>query len=116
MKHSFIDPLRSQRARQQFFVRVWNASECWNWTGRTDKWGQGLIKVGGETLRADLVSFIMHGGDPDTPFIYHLCNNPRCVNPAHLRGGTHADAVAHRGAQKRSAVGGGQRAIRTQDR
>jgi hypothetical protein len=39
------------------------------------------------------------------PVVRHTCDNPPCVNPRHLLGGTHADNVEDRVARGRSAVG-----------
>ena len=40
-----------------------------------------------------------------TLVVRHTCDNPRCVNPAHLLLGTHADNSKDRGERKRTAVG-----------
>ncbi|MGE5609083.1 MAG: HNH endonuclease [Bacillota bacterium] len=89
-------------------MNVGSLDACWNWTAATAKDGHGLIKVGGKKgrcIQAHRVSFIMHGGDPNTEVIRHSCDNPRCQNPAHLLPGTHADNVADRVSRGRSAVG-----------
>ncbi len=37
--------------------------------------------------------------------IRHTCDNPSCINPLHLKIGTHADNVADRVKRSRSAIG-----------
>ena len=80
------------------FVRRGKQHECWLWTGNCHKHGYGVITASGRTYpRAYLahrVSYaIANGGflpDPDQN-ILHLCDTPPCVNPRHLRLGTHLD-------------------------
>ena len=41
----------------------------------------------------------------DGKIIRHTCDNPGCINPFHLKSGTHADNVQDRVGRKRSAIG-----------
>ena len=41
----------------------------------------------------------------DGRVIRHTCDNPACINPFHLKSGTHADNVQDRVDRKRSAIG-----------
>lgn len=64
-------------------------SGCWLWTGAVLPRGYGTIGVGGAAgghEYAHRVSFALRGGDLRQGLhIHHLCNNPSCVNPDHLR-------------------------------
>jgi hypothetical protein len=52
-----------------------------------------MFRVVGRTLLAHRLSYLLAGGDFGHAVVMHLCDNPRCVNPAHLRGGTMRDNV-----------------------
>src|ERR1043166_5100207 len=65
---------------------------CWLWTGGTIKGGYGRVRIGERLYLAHRVS---HGISkfkiPDDKLGCHECDNPRCVNDAHIFVGTHAD-------------------------
>ena len=59
-------------------------SGCWLWTGM-EKFGYGMLKVGGKLRRAHRISYELHVGRiPDGIDVLHACDVPGCVNPAHL--------------------------------
>lgn len=106
---------------------------CWEWYGPYDKDGYGVIKRLGKTYRAHRVSYeIRKGKIPVGLMILHSCDNPQCVNPAHLFPGTAKDnsddmirkgrkavvrgAKAQRGSRNTQAKLGGLAVLRIRSR
>lgn len=80
---------------------------CWTWTGAVDRAGYGQIGVDGGVRRAHRVAYeLAHEQIPDGIEIDHICHNPPCVNPEHLRMATRKQNGEHRhGAQTNSTTG-----------
>lgn len=67
-------------------------SGCWLWYKATSMSGYGSMRVGKLMVRAHRLSYqIHHGTILKDLMILHKCNTKLCVNPDHLKAGTHLD-------------------------
>lgn len=84
---------------ERFWSKVFKDphSECWKWQANKNNKGYGMFRPGGvapKRLAHRLSYEDCFGAIPRGTLILHSCDNPSCVNPEHLRLGSHKDNVA----------------------
>jgi len=84
-----------------FYDRTGRGDGCWEWPTGTDGW---YAQAGGERVHRTSWEYA-HGPIPGGMCVCHTCDNPPCVNPAHLFLGTHGDNADDKVAKGRQMRG-----------
>lgn len=99
---------------ERFWSRVLvpeDKSRCWVWFGANSNGYGNFNRMNKQNILAHRFSWELHKGPiPDGLFVMHMCDNPSCVNPNHLKLGTNKenshDSVAKGRITNRPAVTG----------
>lgn len=91
------------------FVTPLGSNECWEWQGWRSPQGYGRFTLDGKQIPASRAAAILAGMDVrDGLDVCHTCDNPPCVNPAHLYVGTrrrNLQDMADRGRHPKRGLG-----------
>lgn len=81
--------------------------ECWPFMGaRVPAGGYGRARINKSLVAAHRVAYMLAKGNiPEGFDVMHLCDNPPCCNPAHLKAATTAENMADAKAKDRHARG-----------
>lgn len=67
---------------------------CIEFKGGKDSYGYGHMSLNGKLMTASRVSYrLFHGNIPTNMVVMHTCDNPGCINPAHLKLGKQVDNI-----------------------
>lgn len=88
---------------------VTTESGCMEWQRSRNSYGYGTITYKGIAHRTHrLMASLVYGFPSDGMLAMHSCDNPPCINPDHLRWGTHKENMAEKKAKNRSTKSRGE--------
>lgn len=99
-----LEKLKSKGARFLVTHLEPNTDDCINYPYAKDTHGYGLVGGFGKGVSKAAHRLMYECVYMESvPVVLHSCDNPSCVNPLHLRGGTKADNNKDRAIKGRSA-------------
>lgn len=99
-----------RKMSERFFKYVKKTKGCWIWTGTKNRLGYGQMTTYNKGVRRGIASHRFswehHNSQiPKGSLVLHKCDNPPCVNPAHLFLGSHQDNVDDKRNKGRMPIG-----------
>ena len=91
----------------RFVHWVEKTEDCWHWRGGRNGTGYGTFRFSSaRAIPAHRASYLLFKGDiPAGMQVLHTCDDRLCVNPEHLKLGTHAENMAEAAVRGRIVSG-----------
>jgi hypothetical protein len=89
---------------------------CWTWSGTKATSGYGTFKARNRFMQAHRVAYRLGHGQEPGGCVMHMCDNQLCVNPEHLKVGTHAENMKDMTEKGRRWREGSRKRMSKQDR
>ena len=71
---------------QRFWSKVDKSGSCWEWAGTKLASGYGVMNIYPKMYKAHRLAYLWTKGPiPEGMQVDHVCHNPGCVRPEHLR-------------------------------
>lgn len=88
-------------------LKIIHEDLCWEWTGWKNEKGYGRLRYKGKHWFAHRASYAIAYNKVFEPLeiVMHICNNPKCCNPAHLKLGTVLENNQQKIAENRHNIG-----------
>lgn len=76
----------ARTTEERFWEKVEKTETCWEWTASVSRGGYGQFNIGRTVVRAPRFAYEnLVGPIPERMTVDHICHNPPCVKPDHLR-------------------------------
>lgn len=91
---------------ERFWGKVDRTGDCWEWTAGRNPEGYGVFTLESKSILAHRYSYELHVGTiPKGLHIDHICREPCCVNPNHLRVATNKQNMENLGVNRNNTSG-----------
>ena len=101
-----VPKLPTNKPKKTFWEQVEKTKDCWFWKGKVDRCGYGIYLINNFCHKSHRYCYeITNNLKIGKQIAMHTCDTPKCVNPDHIKLGTHVDNQKDKFNKNRQAKG-----------